>query len=188
MSYAIIQPPFTLKFREMSKPDLKAYDAWFHEVLPDRISQLEAEVRRAPGREAWKADASPGSFDELGEWLVGQVETRPRTQAEKDAIHSTATWVSVPDSELTNRTFSLAMDTGMYLGKSILAARPGARWEQPLDNKKFADYGQPVVVGLGVVPLNPIRIAVTLAYGIAAGRQTGARLRGLYEYWVKQGA
>jgi len=188
MSYAVIQPPFTLRFREMSHDELKGYYDWFQSVLPQRIEQLESEIRRSPGRETWNANGDPSTFDTLGDWFAGEVETRPRTQAEKDALHSTAPWVSAPDVELTNRTFSLAMDIGMYLGRSIVAARPGARWEQPLDNKKFADHGQPVIVGLGVVPLNPVRIAVTLAYGIASGRQSGARLRGLYDYWVKQGA
>ena len=46
MSYSIIQPPFTLKFREMSRKELKDYKAWFHEVTPERIAELKDEVRR----------------------------------------------------------------------------------------------------------------------------------------------
>jgi len=188
MTYTPVQPPFTLKFREMSKEELRAYDAWFHEALPGRIEMLGAEVKGAEGFESWKPDGTPGSFDALGEWLAGQVRTRPRTQGEKEAVLRAAAWVTVPDEELTGRTFSLAMDVGMYFGRSILAARPGARWEQPLENERFADYGQPVIGGLGPVTLNPVRIAVTLAYALAAGRRTGKRLRELYDYWVRQGA
>jgi hypothetical protein len=187
MAYEIIQPPFTLRFREMSEKELKEYNAWFHRVTPERVAALEAEVRKGPGLSAWTADRSPGSFDTLGPWFASQVETRPRTPEEKDAILSTTPWVTVPDKELTNRTFSIAYDVGIYFGLGVLAARPSAKWEQPLDNKKFADYGQPVVGGLGPVPLNPIRIAVTFAYGIAGGQRQGSALRQLFDTWVSMG-
>ncbi len=36
MTYSVIQPRFTLKFREMPKPELKAYFEWFAKVLPER--------------------------------------------------------------------------------------------------------------------------------------------------------
>ncbi len=41
MKYQIIQPPFTLKFREMGKEELKEYYKWFMAVMPNRIAQLE---------------------------------------------------------------------------------------------------------------------------------------------------
>jgi len=188
MSYSILSPPFTLKFREMSAKDLKQYGAWLHEILPQRIAGLEEEVRRGPGLSEFKADGSADSLDRLGPWFATQVETRPRTPGEKDALTGAAPWVTVPDTELTDRSFSVAFDVGLAFGQAVLKARPGARWEQPLENKKFADYGQPVIVGLGVVPLNPIRIAITFAYGIASGTKTGGRLREVYDYWVKQGS
>jgi hypothetical protein len=188
MAYAIIQPPFTLRFREMSPQELTAYNDWFHSVVEDRVAILEREVRATPALAGWAADRSPASIDALGPWFASQVETRPRTASEKDAVLSTAPWVSVPDHELTNRTFSLAYDVGIYFGLCVLAARPAAAWDQPLDNKKFADYGQPVVTGLGPVPLNPIRIAVTFAYGIAGGQKQGAGLRQLFDTWSSMGA
>jgi hypothetical protein len=40
MAYQIIQPPFTLKFREMSKAELRDYYRWFHDCIPVRIWQL----------------------------------------------------------------------------------------------------------------------------------------------------
>jgi hypothetical protein len=85
--------------------------------------------------------------------------------------------------ELTNRTYSLAMDVGMYFSQVLIKNHPSLRWELPTHNKKFADYGQPVLVGFGRVPLNPIRIAVVLAHGIAAKKQE--RLRELYDYWSR---
>lgn len=187
MAYTIISPPFTLKFREMKKRELQDYAAWFHEELPGRLLELEGEVRRTAGMEGWQPDLGPESLNALGEWFAGQVQTRSRTEEETEAVLSSAPWIDVPGYELTNRTFSLAMDIGMYFGRAVLQARPDAHWDQPLKNKKFADHGQPVIAGLGVVPLNPVRIVVNLAYGLVKGEQKGSRLRELYDYWVGQG-
>ncbi len=49
MSYAIIQPPFTLKFAEMSKKELKDYFDWFQKVLPQRLDELTRATRQASG-------------------------------------------------------------------------------------------------------------------------------------------
>ena len=185
MSYAIIQPPFTLKFREMSKKELEAYRAWFHEVMPERITQLANAVRDTPGFENWEADETPESLKELGGWFDAEVDTRRSTQEEMDEIRSRLSFpIDIPEEELTNRSFSLAMDIGMYFGTVVLKNLPGTRWDQPLKNKKFADYGQPVIMGFGTVPLNPIRVLVMTAYGIS--RKQPARLRELYEVWSKK--
>lgn len=187
MGYEIIQPPFTLQFREMPVQELKEYSAWFHRVIPERVAILEKEVAAAAEFAGWKADRSPDSIEPLGRWFATQVETRPRTASEKEAISSSAPWVTVPDVELTNRTFSIAYDVGIYLALCILAARPSARWDQDLKRKQFVDYGQPTIVGLGVVPLNPIRIAISTAYGISDGRRQASDLKAAFDYWVKQG-
>ena len=186
MAYSIIQPPFTLKFPEMSKPDLKAYYEWFSKMLPERIAELEAEVRRSTSHTTWNADFTRESFDALGDWFAGQVETRPRSAEELASIKGRSSIpIKVSESELTNRTFSLAMDIGMYLGKAVLTNVPGTRWEQVLVNNKHADYGQAVVTAGGPVPMNPVDLLVTLSYGIAQKMKSGGRLRELYDIWSK---
>lgn len=184
MSYAIIDPPFTLRFREMSKPELKAYYAWFMQTLPVRVAQLEVTVREL--QPSWRADCSPQSLEALGEWFVSQVVIRPRTNDEVAELRSKLVIpIEVPGEELTDRTFSLAMDIGMYFGNVILASLPGTTWNQPLVNEKFADYGQPVIMGFGNVPLNPVRIIVSAAYGIAHKERGGGRVRELFDAWAK---
>ena len=186
MAYAIIQPPFTLKFREMPKSELKTYYGWFMEVLPKRIALLEAQVREVPARSSWRASSSPESLEELGDWFADQVEVRSRTRPEVDDVQSRLTFpIDVPGEQLTNRTFSLAMDIGMYFSQVVLKNLAGTRWDQPLRNQKFADYGQPVIMGFGSVPLNPVRIIVSTAYGIASKEQGGGRVRELYDTWAK---
>lgn len=187
MPYEIIQPPFTLKFREMSKQELIKYAAWFHGIVDDRVSELEAAVRATLGYESWMATSKRESLVTLGEWFAGEVKTRPRTPEEIAELKSRGDLlVSAPEADLTNRSFSLAIDVGMYVARTFERNYQQLSWEQFLDNKKFADYGQPVLTGFGPVPLNPIRIAVTLAYGLASGKQTGRRLTEIFDYWSNQ--
>lgn len=184
MPYATIQPPFTLEFREMSKQELEDYFRWFLDLVPQRTNELAGAVRQSPGFEAWQPDGTSASLDALGEWFAGQVATRPRTLGERREIANRSSFpIEVSKEELTNRTFSLAMDIGMYLAQVLLKQCPSLRWEQPLRNENFADYGQPVLVGFGRVPLNPVRIAVTLAYGLVSKDRSGKRLRELYDDW-----
>ena len=51
MTYKVIQPPFTLKFREMSRKELTDYFQWLLGILPDRINELSNAVRLTPGFE-----------------------------------------------------------------------------------------------------------------------------------------
>lgn len=156
------------------------------DVLPQRVNELAEAVKQTPGFETWQADCTPASLDTLGEWFAGQVETRNRTEEELQAIKDRLVFqVDISGEELTNRTFSLAMDVGMYFSKVLLKNYPALRWEQPLNDKKFVDYGQPVLMRFSNAPLNPVRIVVVLARSIANKKQTGSRLRELYNIWSK---
>lgn len=189
MLYNTIQPPFSLKFRDMSKDELLRYFSWFLEVAPERIEQLKTAVHTTAGFEDTPVDFTSESFPGLGEWFAAVVETKQRTGEEiEETKLRTAYAFPVAQTELSNRTFSIAMDMGMYFAEVMLSKYPHLTWDQPLSDKKFADYGQPVLVGAGPVPLNPVRLMVTLAYGVAAKTQTGARLTGLFEYWSKRAA
>lgn len=186
MAYAKIQPPFTLKFREMPKKELKSYFVWFQNIMPQRLEELTNAVKQTPGFDTWRADFTPASLGRLGEWFAEQVETRPRTDDETREIRGRSSIsMEIPEEELTNRTFSLAIDIGMYFSQVFLKNYPVLRWEQQFGNKRDADYGQPVLVGFGPVPLNPVRLLVTVAYGVVGGRKSGKSLRELYDIWEK---
>jgi hypothetical protein len=185
MAYEIIQPPFTLNFKEMQKAELKNYYSWFMKIMPDRINFLESYIKEQLAYSSWCADFSPDSLLSLGEWFADNVETRNRNKAEIEDICSRSTYpIDIPDQELTNQTFSIAMDVGMYFGQVILKNLSGTKWDQSLKSAKEADYGQPVILGFSAVPLNPVRIVVSLAYGLVSGKQKGERLRGLYNTWA----
>jgi len=171
----------------MTKKELKTYFQWFMEVLPQRVNELAAVVQETPGFETWEPDFTPDSLNTLGQWFVGQIETRSRTQGELQAIKDSLVFpMDIPSEELTNRTFSLAMDIGMYFSQVLMKNYSSLKWEHPLGNKRFADYGQPSLIGFGTVTLNPVAIAVTLAYGLARKTKTGKRLREVYDYWAQR--
>lgn len=186
MTYGTIQPPFTLRFREMSKSELKGYFAWFQDILPRRIGELTKAIKLTPGFESWEADFSADSLDRLGQWFASQVETRGRTEDEIRDVSSRASMpIEIPREEMTNRTFSLAMDTGMYVSQVFLTNHPALKWGQQFGNIKGADYRQPVLVGFNPSPFNPVRLLVTLGYGIVSGSKSGKSLRELYDIWAR---
>ena len=187
MTYKIIQPPFTLKFREMSKKELKDYFQWFLGMIPNRINELTIAVRQVPESAVWQPNKTPASLDVLGNWLFTQVKTRQQTEEELQKIKDGLVFpMEISGEELTNRTFSLAIDAGMYLSQVFLQNYPSLRWNQEFGNKKFIDYGQPVLIEFGPAPFNPVRMMVTLAYGLSDKTWNGRQLREIYDYWAKQ--
>lgn len=185
----MIEPPFALRFRSMNRDQAKAYFQWFLEQIPSRITVLERAVRSTEGADylIWEADESSGSLDLLGQWFAQQVEVREMMAEEIEDIYVRAPeWfrsVSIQDWELTDRTLSLAMDIGMYLGAAFLRHLPGLHWEMLAKPKNAADFQQPVLAGFGELKCNPVRLAIVLAYGLADRTYRPTRLRELFEVW-----
>ena len=186
MPYSIIHPPFTLSLREMPEREFRRYYQWFMDVLPERITVLASAIKETSGFESWLPDYTPASLDTLGQWFSSQIETRSRTQKEIQKIEECFGFpIDVATEELTERTLSLAMDIGMYLSQVFLKNNPSLKWSQPLDDKKFVFYGQPVLTGFGKVELNPVDVMVVLARGLADQTKTGNQLRELFDVWSR---
>jgi len=136
----------------------------------------------------WQADYTPKSLEKLGQWFYEHVETRKRTEKEKETIYGKAPkWfksVKIKDWELTNQTFSLAIDIGMYLNRALEKNVPGLKWELVRKPKSDVDFQQPVLVGTGNLVFNPTQILVTYAYGVARGSKEPERLKELCAIWV----
>ncbi len=188
MKYEIIQPPFTLKFRVMSRVEANKYFNWFMDQIPVRISVLETAVQSTPEYEDWRADYTSESLGKLGRWFYEHIETRKRTGEEKVEIYGKAPdWfrnVEVQDWELTNRSFSLAMDIGMYLSQVFVKNLPDLKWILVEKPKNDVDFQQPVLKGTGRLVFNPVSTMVTLAYGFARNNKSPGRLRELYDIWA----
>jgi len=184
-SYQVLDPQFTRDFVGAPREELLRYRAWFLEIIPARVRELERAVRQSAGFVGWRADETPASLLSLGEWFAAQVETRPITQDELKTMKKTLPYpVELPSTELTHRTFSLVVDIAIYFSQVLMRNVPGLRWDQDLKDKRRADYGRLVIAGTGRVPLNPVAIVMTLAYGLAHHDQTGQRLAELYPIWA----
>ncbi|MEZ4400847.1 MAG: hypothetical protein R3B06_12555 [Kofleriaceae bacterium] len=176
-SYAFLRPPFTLQFPYMTEDKLRAYAAWFHDVTPARIAELARAIQRTPGFEGWQPDRSPSSLEGLGQWLQAQAEADDPGGEVADAGDAALA------DELVNRTLFLGMDLGMYVAEVVLRNLLCIRWHQVFWDEQCADYGQPVLIGPGMAPINPVRLMAIQAY--RAIRRQPIDLRGLYDDWEK---
>lgn len=185
MKFSANYNPATTAFVSMRKDDLKEFYEWFMLNLPYFVEELMQLVRRTQGFESWSADCSPGSLESLGVWLAGKIEKRKLTADEIVEIEGKlGKGVENLPWDLTDETRRLIIYVGMYYGDVALNNLPDVRWEQQLGSKRLADYGQPTIVGEGVVPINPVRIVSSFAYGVASGEKSGGNLREMYDYWA----
>jgi hypothetical protein len=189
-NYKIISPPFPLNFKRMSQKELKVYYDWYLSLIPERMKILRDAVQTTPGYEQWEADFSPESLDILGEWFSKNIKTRKQTRQEKEEIYSNSpAWfrkVDIGNEELTNLTFSLAIDMSMYLSQVFLKNIPGLKWLHVVKTRKDdINYGQPVIEGFDRLCFNPVHMLVTFAYGLADNTYDSRGLRELYELWKK---
>ena len=188
--YKIISPPFTLEFKEMPKKELVDYYEWYIASIPERVRNLTEAVKSTPGYEKWQPDYTPDSLNLLGEWFAKQIQTRKMTIGEKDKIYAQGPeWfktVKISNEELTNKTFSLAIDIGMYMSHVFLKNHRSLKWKHIIKgSKNFVDYGQPILEGFRGDCFNPVHMLVVLAYSLADKTKGNNGLRELYDKWQK---
>lgn len=185
MKFTTSYTPVTTAFASMDKKELSEFYEWFMGNLPYCIEELMQLVRSTSGFEKWSPDYSPDSLNSLGDWFSVKVGKRDLTSQEMDALKRNVSGsAEIAPWDLTDETKTLAVYVGMYYGQVALQNFPSLKWEQQLGNRKLADFGQPVIVGEGFLPSNPVRIANAFAWGIADGTRSGARLREIYDYWI----
>jgi hypothetical protein len=164
---------------------LKGHFEWFLRARQERLKCLKCAIEESGSLHDWTGDFSAGSIQAACRWFATQVEVRQRIPEEMAELRKhSLPGVKVSDQELSDRTFSLAFDLSVYFAECMRSAYAHLEWKQFLDDKLFVDYGQPVLVGLGRVPLNPFRIVTTFAYGVAKKEQPHDRLWELHLYWA----
>jgi hypothetical protein len=143
-------------------------------------------VKSTPGFENWNPNYSAESLSMLGDWFTEKIKKNGVTQDKTGKIENTIdNLVETTSCDFTDETRSLAVYVGMYYGQVMLENNSALKWEQQLGNKNLADFGQPVVTGLGVIPINPVRVVNSIASGILNETKTGKQLRQSYDYWRK---
>lgn len=93
--------------------------------------------------------------------------------------------VEIDDWDLDEVTYSIALDIGIYLGEVLKTHCQQLKWDVVLKDKRFIDYGCPVMTGFGKSVMNPMRICAVMARGIVRGVADAGRLFELYQTWLK---
>ena len=186
MTYQIPEPPFAVTdFKGMPKSQLKIYYHWFMNQIQTRVGLLLELVHDTDEYKDWVADYSMDSFSRLNDWFALQVETYPRSAEQTAEMEKKLPFgFEVDDFDLTTQTLAIAFDIGIYLGQVMLRQHPSLKWEQSLKNKRFIEYGKPVLVGFKVdVPMDPIHLMIVQAYGLAKGNRTPQRFLAGLSIW-----
>jgi len=126
----------------------------FVAVIPERIRILARAVQTTPGFEAWTPDLTPESLLPLGQWLSRVVRTTTSSEPEIGKLFAESPkWVHlwIRDWDLTDETFSICCDIGMYLSQMLIARIPDLSWGI---GKTALNRNQPAVRGIGKVDFN----------------------------------
>ncbi len=182
----------TYEFRKLTKQELINYYKWYTDIMSERLKILSDTVKSSKGYENWNPDYSSESLEVLGDWFYENAAIRKATKEENDEIYAGMSVkfkdaIELDDWDLTDKTFSLAFDIGMYFANVILKNYP-----QKIKlihyikcGKTNAYYGQPVLEGFGKTVLSPSVIAEVIARHFAEKTKTGGGLKKLYAIWTE---
>ena len=186
VKYEILKPPTNNSYlNELNKKELKKYYDWYIALIPERLNLLAQIVKSTPGYSEWKMDFTPESLVKLGFWFYENIETRALSEKEiEDKINSAPNIYdknSVEKWEVTEKSFSIAIDIGMYLASVLLRNNSALYWEHCIKvTKNNAKYGHPVLANINFCPT---RVCYTLAYTFADKSKDGNELKEAYDVW-----
>lgn len=172
-------------FLKMRDVDIFDFYQWFMEVKPYCIEELIHLVTSTCEFENWDANDTSESLAQLGLWFFNRVEKNDFSEKEiatlKKKLTKSADFLTW---DLTDETKSLALYVGMYYGEVAIKSEKDTRWEYFISDKRYADYGQPVIVGKQKITINPVRVAHSLAYRYLSGNANGDALQKAYNFWA----
>lgn len=150
-TYQLINPPFLIS-EKTTKKEAKEYYRWFLSVLSERVQTLETYVRNSHKKSFpdWKADFSPASFADLGEWFAYHASKMEVPKKYLEMAHQNTPFlrdVEIENWTLSELTISLSMDIGIYYGQALRSYVDDLYWDiHPSRSKYFIDYHQPVLI------------------------------------------
>lgn len=187
MYNVITNLPIDYDFHSKTKKELKSYSLWFDENKEKRLSELISVIKECIGFEDWIADYSPESLKVLGVWLQQNIETEKLSKKEYETIRkSTPGYIDVDDFDLTIKTRSLLVDSGIYFGEVFIKNNRDLEWEQFFSRiKNDSSQGHMVISGFGILDLNPILMLQGVGLGLLDKTYNTNRLFDLYDIWSK---
>lgn len=186
MSYQIINNlPIDFIFNDKSKNELIQYAKWFDTNKEQRLKQLIEAVRTTKGFESWEADFTPTSLKRLGSWVKKHIKTEKISEElYKQKRLSIPKYISISDWDLTNETYSILIDTGIYLGEVFIKNHNHLKWEQFFSKiKNDTDYGHMVIKGFGKDRLNALRVAYIIGLKMVDNKADEISIYKSYKTW-----
>lgn len=174
------------QFSTKTKEELKFYSVWFKENKDNRINQLIEIVKATKGFENWNSNFTSNSLKELGKWLYENVETKKISQEEYNKKRAEIpNHIDISDWDLTIKTRSLLIDSGIYFGEVFIKEYPNLKWEQYFSRiKRDIDNGH-MIVKLKKNDLNPIWVLYIVGLGLADKTKDENCLYNLFKVWEK---
>lgn len=177
--------PFGFDFYNRSQKELKKYSEWFFQNKELRIAELSHAVEQYIGK-TWHKDYSICSFNELNLFLLENITSEPLT---KDGLEKKRkiipSHININPCDLTVKSLSLLVDTGIYWGEVIIKNHSLLHWEQYLPkNKNLVDYGHMVIVLENHPPINPIWLMYIQGLKIIRKKASQNFLTDLYAIWT----
>jgi hypothetical protein len=178
--------PIDYQFSTKTKEELKLYGVWFNENKDKRILYLIETVKATQGFENWNADFTPNSLKELGKWLSQNVEIEKIPEAQYNIKRTeTPSYIEINDWDLTIKTRSLLVDSGIYFGEVFIKEHKNLKWKQYFSKiKKDVNNGH-VIIKFKIRELNPIWILYILGLGLGDKTKGEHSLFDLYKVWEK---
>lgn len=166
---------------------LRAFQQWFFENKEQRLSELQNAYHAFCGK---YLDYTPESLKVLGEFFLHAIYME-KLSPEEYAVERAKfpQYIPIPDSRMTIRSLSLAVDAGIYWGEVFIRNHKNLRWEQNTTrNKRDGDRGY-MVIPLNPkknrLAVNPVHINRIAAEAIAGKTRNTDRLFELYNVYCE---
>lgn len=190
--YPLIKVPvFASKsFFDFTKKEAKEYLQWFMTIKAERLKTLENQVQQVYSE--WKLDYTRASLVGLYKWFKQQMAYRQINEEEREAVKRQlsntpllANVIPIPETTFTEQSVTICFDAGLYFGETIIINVPKVKWMQKLTSTNYIDYAQPILGRKdSKVPINPRRIAESLAQRILDKDSQEITFEVLYDKWV----
>ena len=165
------------------KDIIKPYEDWFLENKDYRIKTLERYIRTFAGFESLQMDFSINSLSEIGKWLEISIKSEQMPEEEYERLRRLyPPEIDIEKWDLTDLSYSILYDVGVYFGESIIHHFPNLKWMQDIsDSKLNVGVGHMVIqTKYKNCPMNPIWLVRILGYKLIEKKKDGNLLIELF--------
>ena len=163
---------------------IKPYKQWFFDNLENRINNLEKYIRTFVGFNNFQLDYSPKTLTELEVWLETSIKSEMMPEDEYTQLRNLFPMeIDIEKWTLTELSYSILYDVGMYFGEIMIHNYPNLKWTQYISTSKInVDVGHMVIqTKYKNCPMNPIWLVRIIGYKLIENKKEDRLLVRLFE-------